>query len=146
MDKVGEKFWRRIYLAPEQLKSKEFRKLWIDPTWTRDILAIIVDEVHVVVDWGEAFRPIYTTISDLRHMGTHPIPLLAVSATLSRKAYDTIARNLQLSKPAIINIGSRRPNIYLEFSPFKWPMNSFRDVLEALPEMGKLKRGGESGW
>jgi hypothetical protein len=57
--------------------------------------------------------------------------------------YGKLQSSLQLMSPEIINIGSSRPNIYFDIKPFKYPMNSFRDVVENLLELATLQIGGE---
>lgn len=141
---IGNKAYRRIYMSPEQLQTTEVKKLLHDPAWTKDVLAYIVDEAHVVLQWGGTFRPVYQTLSDLRHLGSRKIPILAATATLSKEMYKELSVKLELRDTTVINIGSERPNIFLRAQPFQHPIDSHEDVLSCLPELPKLVKGGMS--
>lgn len=144
VEAIANKRYRRIYLAPEQLQADDIRKLCRDPSWSSDVLAYIIDEAHVVREWGGAFRPVYKTLSDLRHISSRKIPIMTVTATLSDAAYNALKTELQFSSPTIINVGCQRPNIYIQVQPFEASMKSFIDIVKALPELKGLRRGGRS--
>lgn len=110
---VQMKEFRRIYLAPGQLTSGDMPKLCRDLSWTKDVPAYIVDEAHVVVEWGGTFRPTYQTISDLRHIRGRKIPMLATTATLPVATFDILCDKLEMPDPTVIKIGTARPNIYI---------------------------------
>lgn len=113
-----------------------------DPTWTKDVLAYIIDEAHVVLQWGNTFRPVYQTLSDLRHLGSRKITILAATATLSHEMFKQLFVKLEIRDPTVINIGSKRPDIFLRAQPFQHPIHSHEDVLSCLSELTKLVKGG----
>jgi hypothetical protein len=51
---------------------------------------------------------------------------------------------LELDNPAVINLGSKRPNIFLRMQPFKYSMDSFKDIYESLSDLKELRSGGVS--
>lgn len=44
-----------------------------------------IDEIHLVDQWGQAFRPMYTEIEKVQKRIFCHIPLLGISATLTKK-------------------------------------------------------------
>jgi superfamily II DNA helicase RecQ len=87
VEAIKDKVHRRVYLAPEQLQTDDIRKLCKDPEWTKDVIAYIIDEAHVVLQWGGTFRPVYQTRSDLRHIGGRKIPIMPLTVTLPLSMY-----------------------------------------------------------
>lgn len=144
VDSIKKKEFRRIYMAPEQLTSGPMRKLCKDTAWTKDVLAYIIDEAHVVVEWGGTFRPVYQKLSDLRYLSGRKFPIMATSATIPVASFNTLCDNLAMKNPAVINIGSARPNIYLKVVPFKKRMSASKDIVAQLSELKTLKPGGKS--
>lgn len=142
MEDIGAKRYRRIYTAPEQLSGKEFQKLFRQESWAKSLIAVVVDEAHVVVEWSETFRPHYKEISDLRHTPGYNIPILALSATLSDDVYATLKSTQELRLPEVINIGCDRPNILFKVDKFQYAMDSFLDVRKYMPEIETLQPGG----
>lgn len=140
---IAAKKYRLIFVGPEMMQRKEFRKILRDPSWSRDVLGYFVDEAHVVVSWGGSFRPIYKTLGEIRHLESRRIPITAMSATIPTDTYRQLASDLELRRPTIINIGSARQNIHLSFLPFSHSMDGFRDIIDAMPELVKYKIGGE---
>jgi len=76
---------RLLYVAPERLRSAEFRRVLDDARV--DLLA--VDEAHCVSQWGHDFRPDYLLIQDFRRRLGHP-RLLALTATAPAKVREDI--------------------------------------------------------
>jgi superfamily II DNA helicase RecQ len=110
-------------------------------------LAFIVDEAHVVVEWGKTFRPIYDTLSDLRHLDAIPVPLMTLSATISVDTYRQLVLARELRDPVIINIGTDRSNIHLTLRPYRYSMNTYDDIFAELPELLKVaEEGGQSSF
>ncbi|KAJ9119782.1 hypothetical protein QFC24_005493 [Naganishia onofrii] len=54
---IKKKRYRRIFIGPEQLQSDDVRKVLKDDQERKDLIGYIVDEAHVVVEWGKTFRP-----------------------------------------------------------------------------------------
>lgn len=143
MTDIEKKKYRRIFTAPEQLGGADFQRMFRLDTWARSVKAIMVDEAHVVVEWGNTFRPHYKQLSDLRHCNGYRIPIMALSATLPIKVYESLHQTLELKHPAIINIGSDRPNILMHVAEFQYSMASFLDIRKHMPEIATIVIGGE---
>lgn len=140
LKRIKEKAYRKIYMGPEQLQCDDVRKMLKTDEWAKDLLGFgyIVDEAHVVVQWGTSFRPVCDTLSEIRHTEARRVPLLAMSATGPISLHYDLVRSLQLHDPVVINVGSRRDNIFIKLRPFAWGIDQFQDIWEEMPEMHKV--------
>jgi superfamily II DNA helicase RecQ len=68
---------------PEHLRDKEWREISEYPTFRANILFACVDEVHLINEWGLAFRLAFGTIgSFLRGRFPSSISIIGLTATL----------------------------------------------------------------
>jgi superfamily II DNA helicase RecQ len=68
---------------PEHLRDKEWREISEYPTFRANILFACVDEVHLINEWGLAFRLAFGTIgSFLRGRFPSSISIIGLMATL----------------------------------------------------------------
>ena len=99
-----------LLLGPEQLARPA----------TRDLLAgsgrpcslLVVDEAHLISEWGPDFRPDYLQLADTRVLLGGP-QVLALTATASPPVQTEITRRLGMADPAVVVAGFDRPNISL---------------------------------
>lgn len=107
---------RLLYVSPETLLSP--------PVWERlsqpqvQINALILDEAHCLVQWGDTFRPAYRRLGAVRPAllkskppGTK-ISIAAFTATANPAAQKVIQTVLQLSQPEIFRLNPYRPNLH----------------------------------
>jgi ATP-dependent DNA helicase RecQ len=112
---LSEQKLRLLYLSPETLLSP--------PVWERlckpelNITAIILDEAHCLVQWGDTFRPAYRRLGAVRKallktksIGTK-ISISAFTATADPAAQETIQKVLELQKPEIFRLNPYRSNL-----------------------------------
>jgi ATP-dependent DNA helicase RecQ len=108
---------RLLYLSPETLLSP--------PVWERlshpqlQINALILDEAHCLVHWGDSFRPAYRRLGAIRPAllklkppGTK-ISIAAFTATADPCAQKIIQTVLELQQPEIFRLNPYRPNLHL---------------------------------
>ena len=70
-----------ILLSPE-LAVGEFHKPSTDPEFKQRIIAILIDELHLVSQWGKQFRPCFAQLQCLRQRIGYGVPMFGCSATL----------------------------------------------------------------
>jgi ATP-dependent DNA helicase RecQ len=128
-----------LYVAPEGLEGS-LRTLIADCR----VSLVVVDEAHCISHWGHDFRPSYRRLRGLKaELGD--IPVLALTATATRRVVGDILRQLGMRKPAGFKGSFFRPNLVITAqrkggpdSPIK--RNTRRDIL------GIVRRhAGESG-
>ncbi len=86
-----------LLLGPEQLTSKGFENLLKGKTYPNEVVALGVDEVHLLNTWGQSFRKAFTHIGSVRMRFTHSPVLIALTATLrTGKPYDSVCHFLGL--------------------------------------------------
>ena len=101
--------YKFLYVSPERLSSEKFREFLV----RMKLNLITVDEAHCISQWGYDFRPSYLTISDLRKYFPQ-IPILALTATATRKVVDDIQEKLEFREINLLQKSFRRENlIYL---------------------------------
>ena len=96
------------FVAPERLKSGVFLE-----TCRRVKTSLLaVDEAHCVSQWGHDFRPDYRFIKDFR-MAIGSPPLLALTATATRRVQEDIVTHLGIRDAERYIAGVDRPNLWL---------------------------------
>ncbi|BAZ39510.1 ATP-dependent DNA helicase RecQ [Calothrix sp. NIES-4101] len=106
---------RLLYISPETFFSPPVWQILCKPEL--DITAIILDEAHCLVQWGDTFRPAYRRLGAARRallkskpLGTK-ISLAAFTATANPAAQETIHKVLELQKPEIFRLNPYRSNL-----------------------------------
>ncbi|WP_298991738.1 RecQ family ATP-dependent DNA helicase [uncultured Pseudokineococcus sp.] len=97
-----------LLLAPEQLA----RPATTEALAAADVRLVVVDEAHVVSDWGHDFRPDYLQLgAAARAAGAER--LLALTATASPAVRRDVVERLGLVDPEVVVDDVDRPNIHL---------------------------------
>jgi ATP-dependent DNA helicase RecQ len=94
-----------LYVAPEGLEGS-LRSLIADCS----VSLVVVDEAHCISHWGHDFRPAYRKLAGLKsELGD--IPVLALTATATRRVAGDIIRELGMRKPDGFKGSFFRPNL-----------------------------------
>ncbi len=118
---------RLLYVAPERLVGRAFRQALA--RWRISLL--VVDEAHCVSQWGDAFRPAYLRIGELREFVD--CPLMALTATATPAVRADVVRHLRLRAPVVLTGGFDRPNL-------RWRVERCRDAAARDARMLRLLR------
>jgi len=93
------------YIAPEALDGRLRERLR-----ACRVSLVVVDEAHCISQWGHDFRPAYRRLAGLRaELGD--VPVLALTATATRRVARDIIRQLGMRKPAGYKGSFFRPNL-----------------------------------
>ncbi|MEM9546430.1 MAG: ATP-dependent DNA helicase RecQ [Bacteroidota bacterium] len=95
-----------LYVSPERLETEIF----LERFKLADVSLIAVDEAHCISQWGHDFRPSYFNIQKLREYKPN-VPIIAVTATATKKVAKDITERLEFRKPAIFKSSFKRDNI-----------------------------------
>ena len=102
-----------IFLAPEQFANERTmeRLIAVKPT------LMVVDEAHLIAEWGHDFRPDYLRLGTIVERLDHPI-VLALTATAAPPVREEIVERLGMRDPNVIVQGFDRPNLQLAVQSF----------------------------
>lgn len=84
---IARKNYTHVFTSPEIALSKKFKaNVLDDPRFASRLSLLPVDEIHLIEEWGKSFRPLYAEIEKVRKRIPPHVPLLGVSATLTKAA------------------------------------------------------------
>lgn len=116
--------------------SKRFVKNVLrNSSLAKRVLAVVVDEAHVVSHWGAGFRKKYGVLGILRALLPKKTPMVAMSATLPPRVREDVLKKLQYNQSDFVNInlGNDRPNVSLVVRAIQTPMNTYTDLNFIIP-------------
>jgi len=132
--RVRDGDYELVYVAPEGLEGN-LRGFLAGV----DVSLIVVDEAHCISEWGHDFRPAYRKLRGLKQeLGG--VPILALTATATRRVAGDIIRQLGMVKPDGFKGSFFRPNLALTAHKKGDGRGSRKDLLAYL-----RRRSGESG-
>ena len=130
--RAGE--YELVYLAPEALEGG-LRTFLADVRMS----LVVVDEAHCISEWGHDFRPAYRRLRGLKsELGG--VPVLALTATATRRVAADIIRQLGMQKPDGFKGSFFRSNLILTGHKKGDGRGSRKDLLAYV-----RRRAGESG-
>ncbi len=101
-----------LYVTPERLEQQEF----LSELKQGGVSLFVVDEAHVLSQWGHDFRPAYMGLRYARAKLGNP-PVLALTATATQEVIQDILRDLDAADATVINAGSERTNLFFAVYP-----------------------------
>ena len=115
-----------LYAAPERLTMPEFQQ-FLEKI---NVSLIAIDESHCISEWGHDFRPDYRNLKVLRTMFP-AVPVMALTATATRKVREDIICQLSLQKAKIFTSSFNRPNLSYAVLPKK---NAYGHLIDIFRE------------
>jgi ATP-dependent DNA helicase RecQ len=119
-----------VFLSPEQLSNAETREALHR---ARPSL-FVVDEAHLVSQWGQDFRPDYLRLgADAEELGA--AMRLALTATAAPPVREEIVRRLRLRDPEVVIGDFDRPHIELSAEHVASPTDKQRAIARLASEL-----------
>jgi ATP-dependent DNA helicase RecQ len=119
-----------VFLSPEQLANKETRQ-----TLERASPGLfVVDEAHLISQWGHDFRPDYMMLGAQAEAVGAPVRL-ALTATAAPPVREEITRRLGLRDPRVVVGDFDRPNISLSVHRSLTVAEKQRHLVRAVTEL-----------
>ena len=120
-----------VFLSPEQLTNEQTRQ-----TLRRAQPGLfVVDEAHLISQWGHDFRPDYMRLGAQAEAIGAPVRL-ALTATAAPPVRDEIVRRLGLRDPAVVIGDFDRPHIHLSARHVGSVTDKERELARAAGELG----------
>ena len=120
IEKTRQGVIKILYIAPERLALGSFESL----LHSLPVCLFAIDEAHCISEWGHDFRPEYRNLKYLRSKFPN-IPIIALTATATKKVQADIVNQLGLPTPKIFTSSFNRPNLRYEVLPKK---DSFKTI------------------
>ncbi|KAI5891065.1 P-loop containing nucleoside triphosphate hydrolase protein [Schizophyllum commune H4-8] len=130
--------YRIVLLSPEMLLSRPFiDRVLRHRKFAANILSIVVDEAHCISHWGADFRKKYGQIGTARAFLPRSTPVIALSASLTRRVKRDVIEVLQMQGRThpkfFLNAGNDRGNVSIVVRPIHNPMNTYSDLDFVIP-------------
>ncbi|XP_033725325.1 probable ATP-dependent DNA helicase RecS [Pecten maximus] len=97
----------------ETALKPSWKDVFMSKIWKKNIIALVVDDVHCISEWAEDFRKEFRHFHELR--SAIRAPVLALTATSTEAVKKDIKKYLQIEDAIVIYTSPDRPNIFLDF-------------------------------
>ncbi|KAJ6615004.1 P-loop containing nucleoside triphosphate hydrolase protein [Mycena sp. CBHHK59/15] len=119
-----------VLISPEMALSRRFICEVLRSTeFGRRILSVVVDEAHVVSNWGASFLKKCGRLGMIRAFLPRGTPIVALSAMLPARIRNDVLSKLQFVQDYVnINVGNDRPNISIVVRGIQHLLNTYVDL------------------
>ena len=118
---------RLLYCAPERLASlcRLIRDAGVD------VPLLAIDEAHCIVEWGNAFRPVYRRLGEFRYHLREP-QTLALTGSATPSAQAEILAVLRIPRASVVTASFDRPNLRFAVARVRDDRVRFARVVEEI--------------
>ena len=131
-----------VFTHPEAFIScKDGRKIFQTDLYQDRVEFCVINEAHLIEEWGSEFRPDYGKLTQLGSLFP-TAPILALTATAPQKRIEYLKDNLHIKNPLVIRGNLDRSNIFIckqKRRPSSLGSASYDDILVPIAEELKLK-------
>ena len=115
LDRIHAGKFTHVLLSPELAISDKFRPTAMHPGFRDRLALVVVDEAHLVAQWGKDFRTDYARLHQLRSLFGRGVPWFACSATLDMKTLHAVIDGLGFSKDVeMLRASINRPELLIQ--------------------------------
>ncbi|KAJ3824470.1 P-loop containing nucleoside triphosphate hydrolase protein [Lentinula raphanica] len=122
-------------------KDHRYNDLLHNRVFMRSVINIVIDEAHVIRDWGGTFRPEYQSLGPARYALPRHIPYHLGTATLPPNDAKLLKDHLNMSPESVeIRLDTDRKNIFHCVQKMRHPINSYRDLAPLISPHADTKK------
>lgn len=156
IENVKQGHYEVIYISPERiLADTDWRDMLQSPIYQSNLVAIVVDEAHLVKKWyvfhslchkliclllkyrGKKFRKEFSNIGEIHSLIPSRVGIMALTATASRDSRSKICSVLCMRQPIIVSQSPNKPNImYSVLEKCASAEDTFQPPIEEVREKG----------
>jgi superfamily II DNA helicase RecQ len=104
--------YTHVLISPELAIGEKFHKTATNPAFIDRLGLVVIDEAHLVSQWGRGFRKDYARLGQLRGLFGDHAPWFACSATLDDKTLEELKRGANFENNiTIIRTSIDRPEL-----------------------------------
>lgn len=142
LQKIESRQVKLLYLSPERLQMRSFRRDLKDALKDWGLHYLIVDEAHCISEWGHDFRPSYLQLYEgARELEVRQV--VAVTATAPPKVRKDIIESLGIPEEHIITSGSlNRKELSFHVCNVPRSINKERAMLSIMDQLEQIVPGG----
>uniref|UniRef100_A0A1X7TE05 DNA 3'-5' helicase n=1 Tax=Amphimedon queenslandica TaxID=400682 RepID=A0A1X7TE05_AMPQE len=102
-----------IFISPESLnRGSLWRDVICSDVYQQNVVAFVIDEAHLVKNWGIKFRPDFSRLSEIRSLLPQKINVLALTATATLTLQKEIMSSLGMVDPVVIEVSPEKHNLH----------------------------------
>ena len=127
-----------VFASPEYLlHNPQLKKFYVKENFRTRIFGVLVDEAHVISEWGTGFRKDYGELKTLQIIVGDGVPWWALSATFTDDIFKEVYKKLGFGtrRPFWgIDVGVDRPNLAQHVYPMNSAASSYHSLIQFVPE------------
>lgn len=82
----------------------------LTPQYTKNLVALVIDEAHCIKTWGDEFRT-FSKIGSVRSLMPIEVKVMALTATATCETLNVVIQRLSMENPTLISMPPNRDNI-----------------------------------